>query len=139
MEYRKFNNTYMLRFDLNEEIMQGLLSFCEKEQVLLAEVNAIGAISRGTVGVYDLEKQAYRQEELEGFMEITGLSGNITSLNGKPYIHLHASLADQHHNIHGGHVLSLTVGATCEMFVHVLEGSVTRERDETLGINLWKF
>ena len=139
MEYKRFDNTYMVRFDLNEEIMQGLLSLCEKENLHLAEVNAIGAINRGTVGVYDLEKQAYRQEELEGFMEITSLAGNVTALNGKSYIHLHAVTADQNHKVHAGHVISLTVGATCEMFIHVLDGSVTRERNEELGINLWKF
>lgn len=139
MEYKRINDTYMVRFDLNEEIMQGLLTLCEKENLHLAEVNAIGAINRGTVGVYDLEKQAYRQEELEGFMEITSLSGNVTALNGKPYAHLHAVMADQNHTVHAGHVISLTVGATCEMFIRVLDGSVTRERSEELGINLWSF
>ena len=34
---------------------------------------------------------------------------------------------------------SMRVGATCEMFVQALEGSVTRVKDEGLGINLWTF
>ena len=71
-------------------------------------------------------------------MEITGLTGNVTFVNGKPYIHLHTTLADQRHAVHGGHVIEMRVGATCEMFVRVLEGEVSRERNEELGINLWK-
>ena len=57
----------------------------------------------------------------------------------KPYIHLHAALAGQDHVIHGGHVLEMRVGATCEMFVTVLDGEVERQKDEALRINLWRF
>lgn len=77
--------------------------------------------------------------EINEFMEITSLNGNITAMDGKPYIHLHATLADQHHAIHGGHVLEIRIGATCEMFVTVLDGEVKRQKDEALGINLWTF
>ena len=87
----------------------------------------------------NLAKKEYYPEEINGFAEITSLNGNITEMGGKPYIHLHATLADQHHAIHGGHVLEMRVGATCEMFVSVLEGEVTRQIDEGLGINLWTF
>ena len=69
-------------------------------------------------------------------MEITSLNGNITRKDGEVYIHLHGTMADQENRIHGGHVIELTIGATCEMFVRVLAGEVNRVRDEKLGINL---
>ena len=102
-------------------------------------MEAIGATDRAVIGVYDLEKKEYYPEAINEFMEITSLNGNITAKEGKPYIHLHATLADQHHAIHGGHVLEMRVGATCEMFVTVFEGEVNRCKDEELGINLWTF
>ena len=139
MDYRRFGDTYMLRIDVGEEILQSLKELCEKEGIRLAQVNAIGAADRAAIGVYDLAEQKYHQEDLEGFMEIANLSGSVTEMNGQPYIHLHAALADQRNVVHGGHVISLRVGATCEMFVRVLEGEVTREKDAGLGINLWKF
>ena len=43
------------------------------------------------------------------------------------------------HTVHGGHVLEMRVGATCEMFVTVLDGEVTRQKEVALGINLWTF
>ena len=58
-------------------------------------------------------------------------------LTGQPYIHLHVTMADQKNVLHGGHAIELRVGATCEMFVRVLDGQVARERNEELGINLW--
>lgn len=136
MQYRKYGDTYAVRMDLNEEIMQSLKALCEKEDIRLAQVDAIGAANRAVIGVYDIEKQAYHKEELTGFMEITSLSGNVTRMNGEAYLHLHGTLADQNHALHGGHIIELTVGATCEMFVRVLAGDVTRAKDQALGINL---
>ena len=139
MDYRKFGNTYMLRIDVGEEIIESLKEMCAREGIRLAQVSAIGAADRAAVGVYDLAEQRYHQENLEGFMEIANLSGSVTEMNGEPYIHLHATLADQQNVLHGGHVINMRVGATCEMFVQTPDGAVTREKDEGLGINLWKF
>ena len=139
MDYRKFGNTYMLRIDVGEEIIESLKAVCAREGVRLAQVSAIGAADRAAVGVYDLAEKQYHREDLEGFMEIANLSGSVTEMNGEPYIHLHATLADRRNVLHGGHVISMRVGATCEMFVQALEGSVTRVKDEGLGINLWTF
>lgn len=139
MDYRKFGNTWMLRIDLGEEIIESLKAMCAREGIRLAQVSAIGATDKAAVGVYDLAEKRYHQEDLEGFMEIASLAGSVTEMNGEPYIHLHATLADQRNVLHGGHAISLRVGATCEMFVQALDGAVTREKDEGLGINLWKF
>ena len=137
MQYKRFGNTYMVRNDLGEEILSNLQKLCEEESIRLGWVEAIGATDQAVIGVFDLEKKEYYPEQIQEFMEITGLSGNITQMEGKPYIHLHATLADQHHRIHGGHVIQMRVGATCEMFVTVLDGEVKRTRNEDLGINLW--
>ncbi len=139
MKYKRMDRTYVVRIDLNEEIVESLGRLCEQEGIRLARVSAIGAANGGEIGVYDLASRTYHREELEEFMEITSLSGSVTTMEGKPYIHLHATLADANHAVHGGHVIRLRVGATCEMFVDVLEGSVDRKRDEALGINLWEF
>ena len=139
MRSKRFNDTWMLRIDRGEEIMQSLQSLCEQEGIRLAEVSAIGAADYAVIGVYDLETQSYHREELNGFMEIAGLSGSVTAMDGKPYIHLHTTLAGQDHTVHGGHVIEMRVGATCEMFVRMLEGETGREKDPDLGINLWTF
>ena len=137
MIYRRFNDTYMIRIDQGEEILEQLMNVCVREQITLAQVEAIGAADQAEIGVYDLNTRSYQREELSEFMEITGLTGSVTRMNGQPYIHLHATLADRNHTIHGGHVLKMRVGATCEMFVRMIDGQVDRSPDEKLGINLW--
>ena len=139
MEYKQFGSTYMVRIDLGEDIVGSLKKLCEEEHIRLGRVEAIGATDHAVIGVYDLAKKEYYPEQIDEFMEIAGLNGNITAVDGKPYIHLHATLADQRHGIHGGHVIEMRVGATCEMFVTVLDGEVTRQKNEELGINLWTF
>ena len=138
MQYKRFGNTYMIRFDVGEEILQALRQICMQEGIRLGRINAIGAADHAVIGVYDIQQQKYHREELDGFMEITDLSGSVTEMDGQPYIHLHVTLADQKNTLHGGHAIDVRVGATCEMFVQMLDGTVTREKDETLGINLWK-
>ena len=139
MQYKRFGDTFMIRIDYGEEIMENLLAVCEKEGILLGQVSAIGAADHAAIGVYDLQTQSYHREDLDGFMEIASLAGSVTSMNGKPYIHLHVTLADQNHTVHGGHVIEMRVGATCEMFVRAMDGEVTREKNPELGINLWTF
>ena len=138
MQYRQFGDTYMLRIDYGEEILQSLKQMCEREGIRLAQVSAIGAVDHAVVGVFDLREKRYHQEETNEFMEIASLSGSVTGMNGQPYIHLHVTMADQKHILHGGHAIELRVGATCEMFVRVLDGQAGREKNEELGINLWK-
>ena len=139
MLYKQSGNIYMIRIDAGEEIVESLKKVCEDERIRLGRVEAIGATDHAVIGVYDLEKKEYYPEQIDEFMEIASLNGNITAMDGKPYIHLHATLADQRHVIHGGHVLEMRVGATCEMFVTVPDGEVGWQKDEGLGINLWTF
>ena len=129
----------MVRIDLGEDIIESLKKLCADEHIRLGRVEAIGATDHAVIGVYDLEKKEYYPEKIDEFMEIASLNGNITAMDGKPYVHLHATLAGQDHVIHGGHVLEMRVGATCEMFVTVPEEEIGRQKDEALGINLWAF
>ena len=139
MQHRQFGNTVMLRSDPGEDILDNLKKLCEEKDIRLGRVEAIGGTDHAVLGVYDLSKKEYFPERIDEFMEIASLNGNITVMNGKPYIHLHATLADQRHGIHGGHVLEMRVAATCEMFITVFSGEVNRQKDGALEINRWAF
>ena len=139
MDYRKYGNTYLVCMEVGEEIVEQLKVLCRAENVRLAQVDAIGAVRQAVIGVYDLEEQVYHREDLEGIMEIASLSGSVTTMNGEVYPHLHTTLAGQDNKVHAGHVIGLVVGATCEMFVRVLDGEVNRVRDDKIGINTLRF
>ena len=139
MEYRRFNDTYVIRMDRGEEIVSCLDRFCRQEDIHLAHVQAIGAVDRAEVGLYDVETKAYRKQFFREPLEMTSLLGTVTRKDGQPYLHLHVTLTDASMLAHGGHANSLTISGTCEMIVTVLEGDVERCPDEATGLNLFSF
>lgn len=139
MEYKRFNNKIVARIDRGEEIISQLNSICDRENVKLASVSAIGASDNFTVGVFKPAEKQYTPCHFTGDYEIVSLIGTVTTKDGKPYIHLHMSAAGEGGTIVGGHLNSATVSVTCEMVIDIIDGTVQRQLDEIIGINLLKF
>lgn len=139
MDYRRSGNTYIIRMDRGEEVIEKLTEVIRKEDIRLAHVEAIGACDYIKVGLYDVIEQKYHSKEFSGPMEITSLLGNITRKDGEPYIHLHINAGDEDCHVVGGHLNVCRIAATCEMFVTVLDGEVGRVIDERIGLNVFKF
>ena len=139
MEFRRFNDAYVVRMDRGEEVMETLTALCEQEGIRLASVEAIGAVDRAVVGLYDVGEKVYHKKEFTEPMELTSLLGTVTEKDGKPYLHLHATFCDANMQAHGGHVNALHISATCEMVLRLLPGQVGRQLDEVTGLNLFNF
>ena len=139
MDYRRFGETLVVRMDRGEEILEQLKALAEKEHIALASVEALGAVNDFTVGVYNTAEKKYYSNHFEGAYEIVSLTGTVSAMDGQVYLHLHTTLAGQDHTVHGGHVIEMRVGLTCEMFVRVLPGELTRQPDAELGINTIRF
>ena len=139
MEFRRFDDTYVIRMDRGEEILSTLAALCEKENIRLASVEAIGAVDRAVVGLYDVSEKVYHKKEFNEPLEIASLLGTVTEKDGKPYLHLHATLCDASMQTHGGHVNELHISATCEMILRLIPGQLGRKPDEATGLNLFQF
>ena len=139
MDYRRFNDTIVLRIDRGEEIIEKVREVAEKEQIRLAEVSALGATDDFTVGVYDLEAKRYDSKTFTGPHEIVSLVGTITEKDGAFYQHLHLSAGNQNCAVVGGHLNRAVVSVTCEMVIRILSGAVDRRPDPETGINLMRF
>ena len=139
MEYRRFENTLVIRMDRGEEICGTLAAICEKEDVELAEVSALGAVDRAEMAIYDVPSKTFFRKTFEGPMEIGSLVGSVTRKDGKPYLHLHGVVCDSELAAHGGHIASMRISATCEMIVRIFPGEVGRRMDEAIGLNVFQF
>ena len=60
-------------------------------------------------------------------------------MNGEFYTHIHMSAGDADGKVFGGHLNRAIVSATCEMVIHIIEGTVDRRLDEEIGLNLFRF
>ena len=139
MDYRRFWDTLIVRIDRGEEITEQLRAVAEKENIRLASVEALGAVSDFTVGVYDVAQKQYHANRFQGAYEIVSLTGTITTMDGRFYHHLHMSAGDEKGTVSGGHLNSATVSATCEMVIRVIDGTVERRQDPETGLNLFRF
>ena len=139
MEYRRFEDTIVLRLDPGEEICAQLLALAEKESVDLAEISGLGAIGRFTTGVFDPAAKVYHANHFEGTFEIVSLTGTLTRKDGAPYLHAHLSAGDAKGNVFGGHLNEAWISATAEIVVRVIDGAVGRKFSDAIGLNLLEF
>ena len=139
MEYNRFGNTIVARLDRGEEILDRLKAIALAENIKLAGVQALGATDSFTVGVYNVETRQYKANEFSGSFEIVSLTGTVNTMNGEYYSHLHMSAANESRAVVGGHLNAARVSATCEMVIHVIDGTVDRFKDGVTGLNLFKF
>ena len=138
MQYKRFEDTILARFDRGEEILEQLQKVSEAEGVLLAEISALGAVNDFTVGVYNTAEKKYYANHFEGAFEIVSLTGTVSTMNGAYYAHLHMSAGNDKGEVFGGHLNRAVISATCEMVIRVINGQIDRYHDEEIGLNLFK-
>ncbi len=139
MDYRRFQDTILVRIDRNEEIIEQIRRVAEREEVRLASVQALGAVDDFTVGVFNTRDKTYASNRFQGAFEIVSLTGTISTMDGEFYCHLHMSAGDSTGAVFGGHLNRANVSATCEMVITVIPGKVDRKFSEEIGLNLFSF
>lgn len=139
MEYKRFKNKIVVRMDKGDEILTKLKEIALKENIKLANINALGATDNFTVGVYNLAEKKYYANHFEGYYEIVSLTGSINTMNDEYYAHIHMSCGDEQGHVVGGHLNECFISATLEMFIEVIDGYVDRVKDEEVGLNIFKF
>ena len=140
MDYRKFEQGYVLRLDPGEEIVGSLTRLVEQESIQLASVSALGAANDVTIGIFNTVEKKYYSQRYQGDYEISALVGNVTRKEGEPYLHLHITIGNPvTGQVHAGHLSSATISATLELFLQVWDGQVGRKFSDAVGLNLLEF
>ena len=139
MQYRKFGGKYFVRIDKGEEVMSKLKELCEKENIRLAEVRALGASDDYTVAVFDVTTKKYSPMHHTEYSEIASLWGTVTTMNGNFYPHIHMTAGAADGTVYGGHLVSVKISATCEMIVEPSDGVIERKFNDEVGLNLFEF
>ena len=139
MEYRRFGDKIIARIDKGEEILDKIKEISIKENIKLANVNALGATNDFTVGVFITGVKKYYSNSFKGDFEIVSLTGTINTMNGEFYTHIHMSCGNDKGEVFGGHLNKAIVSATCEMVIYIISGKVDRYFDKEIGLNLFKF
>lgn len=139
MEYKKKNNTILLRLDKGDEITDSLKKVAETESIRSGFFSGIGATDDFCVGVFDLENKKYNEYVFSGNHEINALNGNFSTKDEQAYVHAHVTCTGNGGKVVGGHLLRAIVSLTCEIGITIVDEKVERRFDDDLGINRWLF
>lgn len=85
---------------------------------------------------YDLSTRKYLPFPVDGIVELVSLQGNLSTVDGEPFWHLHAIIADREGRCFGGHLNTCVVALTLELAVWPMPESRSRAFDEDLGLRL---
>jgi len=129
---------HLLRLETGSDLVDEITRFAVDHHVRAAWLSFLGAVRRASLRYYDQEAREYRDFTIDRHLEVLSGVGNISILDGRPFLHAHAAFADDAGAAFGGH---LNVGCevwSIEVRLEELRGEPpVRTFDERTGLNLW--
>lgn len=123
MEIGNWESDAFIRLDPGEEIHTALQEVANDVGCHSAVVTSgIGRVRNVDIGYLDTEG-IYQRIVLKGPVELLSMQGNIATLDGEPFTHLHVVVSDNDHAVHGGHLFSATIHVTGEIHLRILDNS----------------
>lgn len=127
----------LARLDHGAEIISQITDIARERQIRAASISAIGALSRADLGFYDQAGREYLVRAVEEPVEMASCAGNISLLDGQPFVHAHVVLADRSGVTFAGHLVRGSIFAA-ELFLQELpQASLDRIPDSQTGLKLW--
>jgi len=136
MESRANGRLHFLRLDRGDDLAACVAAYCRDAGVAAAAVAGIGAIEEVELGYYVLPAKTYDRRRLEGVWELLSLAGNVTLLDGAPFLHAHVVLSGPDFTVRGGHLFGGRIAVTGELFIVEAGMPLAREMDEAIGLRL---
>lgn len=128
---------YVVSIDNHIEIVEALTAFCKAQGIRSGSISGIGAIGKMTLRFFDPTTKKYVDREFVEQMEIAGLTGNISTLDGKVYLHLHIVAGRRDYSAIAGHLLCATLSGAGEFVVEDFGTEIPRVYSPELGLNVY--
>jgi len=139
MDSQQICTKYIVRIDKGEEIVTSLEKFCEQRNIRAGSIIGLGAAGKIEIGHFEAETKKYHSKVFKGDLEIAPLTGNISTKDGAPYLHMHINFSNAELKAFSGHLNSAVVSATFECIIEKYEGEIERKFDSNIGLNLLEF
>lgn len=96
----------------------------------------LGSAKAVEMSYYDLAKKEYIKKIFEEPLEVLDIHGNIAKKDSEVVLHLHGSFSRTDFSTVGGHIHEMETSGTMEVFIHKIEGTLTRAQDASTGLNV---
>ncbi|MBN9420133.1 hypothetical protein ABS71_01785 [bacterium SCN 62-11] len=133
---RESEEVFLICLQSGELLRQSLEQACLDLEIVGAAVSGIGGLCEVELGYW--RSPDYERKSLDGNWEMLTLLGNISLYEGRPFAHLHVSLAGPDLQVVGGHFFEGRVTATAEIFL-TRTTPIVRHWDDRIGAALWTF
>ena len=128
---------YVVSIDNHVEIAEALTAFCRAQGIRSGSISGIGAIGKMALRFFDPKTKEYVDREFAEQMEIANLTGNISTLDGETYLHLHIVAGRRDYSAVAGHLLSATLSGAGEFVVEDFGTEIIRVHSPELGLNVY--
>lgn len=125
---------YSLRRGSN--FVDEVLKIAEAERIRTARVEAIGGVNKLTLAHFNSKEKKHEEHLYEEFLEVAGMLGNITTKDGKPFLHIHGTFGRRDMSALSGHVISATVFPFLEVVITPTSNTALKKFDEETGLNV---
>lgn len=137
--YKEANGKYILSIDNHTEITAAFTAFCQDKQISCGVISGIGAVNSATLRFFNPATKEYVDKTFSEQMEIANLTGNISTLDGRIYLHLHCTFGREDYTSLAGHLLVATLSGAGEFFIEPLDADAPRAFSEEIGLNVYDF
>lgn len=123
----------------DKDLYNEITRIAQDNNISVGRITGMGAVQSAKLAYYDQKTMKYYDIVIGEAMEIVSLYGNISTKEGKPFVHAHVVLSDEKGNGKGGHLLpGGTPVFACEIVIEEFDGpELIREFDEKTGLALW--
>lgn len=139
MEAIKNGDAWFLRLDKDEDLFPTLEKWAAENEMKSGHLSGIGALKDVELGFYHLTEKHYDRKMFPKEAELLSLDGNLCSLDGKPFFHIHTVLGNEKFEAFGGHLFAAKVAVTCEINFRPFQEDIVRTPNEEIGLNLLNF
>lgn len=139
MDWRREDSDFVIRLDRGEEVMASLTRFVREQNLRSGSILGIGAVEETVLGYYDARSGEYLRKAFPGEAELVVFAGNITLVDGAPFIHAHAVISDADFQARSGHFFSGVIAVTGEFQLRANGVTIERELDSAIGLKLMRF
>ena len=128
--------TYVVVCDPGDEAVSALTQFARSQDLEAAQITAVGAFERATVGWFDRSASEYRRIPVDEQCELLSLIGDVAVGQDGPSVHVHAVLGLSDGTTRGGHLLQAHVFPTLEAVVTETPARLRKVMRPDIGIAL---
>ncbi len=136
MKAYKFADGFLVKVERGEEVTAALTDLLKEKRIHAGTVMGLGGIGDAELGFYDLPSRTYLRKVIPGNLELVYYMGNITLVDGEPFIHAHAVVSGPDFVAHSGHFFSARVVVTGEFVIRPADWEVARSMDDAVGLKL---